>query len=97
MGMGYVIAVLVLLMILGAFAVVLFLNAKRKSNVGDAPDPGADQNPLGILGADDETAAGDTNQLTDAPQGARGPIASRDDPHAARPVVGGEAEGERKV
>ena len=63
--MGYVIAAILVLLIVGGFVLFLVTNATRKSNVSDAGDPGADQNSLAIIGADDETAAGDTSQLSD--------------------------------
>jgi hypothetical protein len=118
--MGYVIAALLVLVIVGAFVFFLVNNATKKSNVSDAGDPGADQNPLGIIGSDDETPAGDTSQHageqteegttvsgqdaethggTGAPPErtrASGGAAT-DSPDVARPVVGGEAEGERSA
>src|SRR5829696_2947521 len=60
--MGYVIAALLVLLLVGGFVFFLVTNATKKSNVSDAGDPGADQNPLGIVGSDDETPAGDTSQ-----------------------------------
>jgi hypothetical protein len=118
--MGYVIAALLVLVIVGAFVFFLVNNATKKSNVSDAGDPGADQNPLGIIGSDDETPAGDTSQhagqQTDQgttvggqdagehggtgapPERQRANAdAPRDSPDVARPVVGGEAEGERSA
>jgi hypothetical protein len=94
--MGYVIAAIILVLIVGAFIFFLVGNATRKTNVSDAPDPGAEQNPMGIIGSDQETPAGDTDQHTDELAGGAGRRgAGPDDPHVARPVVGGEAEGER--
>ena len=96
--MGYVIAAIVVVLIVGAFIFFLVNNATRKSNVSDAPDPGADQNPLGIVGSDRETPAGDTDQHADEHDGGAGRTAGGpDDPEVARPVVGGEAEGERST
>ncbi len=60
--MGYVIAAVLVLLIVGGFVLFLVTNATRKSNVSDAGDPGADQNSLSIIGSDDETPAGDTSQ-----------------------------------
>jgi len=60
--MGYVIAALIVVLLIGGFVFFLVTNATRKSNVADAGDPGADQNPLGIVGSDDDTPAGDTNE-----------------------------------
>ena len=96
--MGYVIAAIILVLIVGAFIFFLVGNATRKSNVSDAGDPGADQNPLGVIGSDSDTPAGDTDQHTDELAGGAGRTAGGpDDPHVARPVVGGEAEGERST
>jgi hypothetical protein len=89
--MGYVIAAIILVLIVGAFVFFMVNSATRKSNVSDATDPGADQNPLGIVGSDRETPAGDTGQHADEDAG------GADDPHIARPVVGGEGEGERST
>ena len=96
--MGYVIAAILVLLIVGGFVLFLVTNATRKSNVSDAGDPGADQNPLGIVGSDDETPAGDTSQHA-RPTDER-PLRTRiaaTRPDVARPVVGGEAEGERST
>jgi hypothetical protein len=96
--MGYVIAAILVLLIVGGFVLFLVTNATKKSNVSDAGDPGADQNSLGTIGTDDETPAGDTNELSDANEGT--PVddaGSRDRPDVARPVVGGEAEGGRST
>jgi hypothetical protein len=116
--MGYVIAALLVVIIVGGFIFFLVTNAARKSNVSDADDPGADQNPLATIGSDSDTPAGDTSQHageqtergeTVAGQDAaahggsggppRGGGAQRgeDRPDVARPVVGGEAEGERSA
>jgi hypothetical protein len=106
--MGYVIAAILVLLIVGGFVFFLVTNATRKSNVSDAGDPGADQNALGIIGSDDETPAGDTSQLSDehgeeGKGGEASEVPSRrgrpghTDPSVARPVVGGEAEGERST
>ena len=53
--MGYVIAAILVVLIVGGFVLFLVTNATKKSNVSDAGDPGADQNSLGIVGSDDET------------------------------------------
>ncbi len=53
--MGYVIAALLVLLIVGGFVLFMVTNATRKSNVSDASDPGADQNSASIVGSDDET------------------------------------------
>ena len=60
--MGYVIAAILVVLIVGGFVLFLVTNATKKSNVSDAGDPGADQNPMGIVGSDDETPAGDTER-----------------------------------
>jgi hypothetical protein len=112
--MGYVIAAILVLLIVGGFVFFLVTNATNKSNVSDAGDPGADQNALGIIGSDDETPAGDTTehageqnergetvggQDSEVHGGSGEPPSARDlrndRPDVARPVVGGEAEGER--
>ena len=115
--MGYVIAAIILVLIVGGFIFFLVNNATRKSNVSDAPDPGADQNLMGIIGSDSDTPAGDTSQHAgtqnsegrttgeqdaDAHGGTGGPPSrfgreGGDRPDVGRPVVGGEAEGERSV
>jgi hypothetical protein len=115
--MGYVIAALLVLLIVGGFVFFLVTNATKKSNVSDAGDPGADQNSMSIIGSDDNTPAGDTSQHAgeqteegttvggqdaDAHGGTGAPPsppgdARRDSPDVARPVVGGEAEGERSA
>ena len=96
--MGYVIAAIILVLIVGAFIFFLVNNATRRSNVSDAHDPGAEQNPLGIVGSDRETPAGDTSQHADEDAGGAGRRgAGPDDPRVARPVVGGEGEGERSA
>ena len=96
--MGYVIAALVAVLIIGGLIMFLVTNATKKSNVSDAGDPGADQNPMGMIGADDRTPAGDTDQHSEAtgatPRFDRGQV---DDPDVARPNVGGEAEGKRSA
>lgn len=60
--MGYVIAALLVLLIVGGLVFLLVTNATKKSNVSDAGDPGAEQNSLSIIGSDDGTPAGDTSQ-----------------------------------
>jgi hypothetical protein len=116
--MGYVIAAIILVLIVAGFVFFMINSATRKSNVSDAGDPGAEQNPLSIIGTDDATPAGDTSQHagrqneegetvgdqdadvhggTGAPRERSGRTVSHDDPNVARPVVGGEAEGERSA
>jgi hypothetical protein len=94
--MGYVIVALLVVLIIGGLIFFLVMNATKKSNVSDAGDPGADQNPLSVVGSDDSTPAGDTDQHAGPDGGGR--FAGRNDsPDVARPVVGGEAEGERSA
>jgi hypothetical protein len=121
--MGYVIAVILVILIVAGFVTFLVMNSAKKGDTEDANDPGADSNPLGIIGSDD-TPVGDTDehageqnregetvggQDADAHGGTGRAVntgyagtddvaASRpEDPDTARPVVGGEAEGERSV
>ena len=114
--MGYVIAAILVILIVGGLVLFLVINATKKSDVSDAGDPGADQNAMGIIGSD-ATPMGDTNEHageqdeqgrtvggqdadvhggTGAPPGRFG-TRSPDSPDVARPVVGGEAEGERST
>jgi hypothetical protein len=94
--MGYVIAAIVVVLLVGAFLFFLVNNAARKSNVSDAGDPGADQNPLGIVGSDDETPAGDTSQHSETESRPKG-RGHGEESGVARPVVGGEGEGKRSA
>ena len=95
--MGYVIAALLVVLIVGGFVFFLVGNATKKSNVSDAGDPGADQNALGIVGSDEETPAGDTNQLSETRNEGGRFERNADGAEVARPVVGGEAEGKRSA
>jgi hypothetical protein len=95
--MGYVIAAILVLLIVGGFVLFLVTNATRKSNVSDAGDPGAEQNSMSIVGSDDETPAGDTSQHASVQEGARFDREHRERPDVAPPVVGGEGEGERST
>ena len=121
--MGYAIAIVLVVLIIGALVTFLVMNATRQSDTADAHDPGADSNPLSIIGSDD-TPMGDTNEHAgeqnqsgetlggqdSASHGGTGrPVGQGtagtqgmggrhyDDPDVARPVVGGEGEGERAV
>src|SRR3954454_20142568 len=60
--MGYVIAGVLVLLIIAGLITFLVMNSMNKNDVSDAGDPGADQNPLAIVGSDDSTPAGDTSQ-----------------------------------
>ena len=116
--MGYVIAGVLVVLIIAGLILFLVTNSMKKSDVSDAGDPGADQNPLGIVGSDRGTPAGDTSEHageqteagttvgdqdadehggSGAPPARSGRGGGPDDPHAARPVVGGEGEGERSA
>jgi hypothetical protein len=94
--MGYVVAAVLVLLIVGGFVLFLVSNATRKSNVSDAEDPGAEQNSLSTIGGDDESPLGSTSQHADEQSLHR---SARDDDQrdVARPVVGGEAEGKRST
>jgi hypothetical protein len=97
--MGYVIAAILVLLIVGGFVLFLVTNATRKSNVSDAGDPGADQNSLSVIGSDSDSPVGDTSQHGDESSGApvreHGDRDHDDEADVTRPVVGGEAEGKR--
>jgi hypothetical protein len=95
--MGYVIAAVLVLLIVGGFVLFLVTNSTKKSNVSDAGDPGADQNSLSILGSDDETPAGDTSQHSDTQEEARFGRRAPSRPDVAPAVDGGEGEGRRST
>jgi hypothetical protein len=59
--MGYVIAGVLVLLIITGLILFLVTNSMKKNDISDAGDPGADQNPMGIIGSDD-TPLGDTSQ-----------------------------------
>jgi hypothetical protein len=94
--MGYVIAAIVVLLIVGGFVLVLVTNATRKSNASDVGGPGAEQNSLSIIGGDDESPAGSTSELA-SEETPRRFARDQDRPDVARPVVGGEAESQRST
>jgi hypothetical protein len=94
--MGYVIAAILVVLIVGGFVLFLVTNAASKSNVSDAGDPGAEQNSMAIIGSDDETPAGDTSQHSDPGDDARF-RRQESRPDAAPAVDGGEAEGRRST
>jgi hypothetical protein len=116
--MGYVIAGVLVILIIAGFIAFLVMNSMKKSDLSDAHDPGADQNPLSMVGSDDSTPAGDTSEHageqtaegrtvsdqdadehggTGAPPERFGRGGGSDRADVARPVVGGEGEGERSV
>ena len=116
--MGYVIAGVLVLLIITGFITFLVMNSMKKNDLSDAGDPGADQNPLGIIGSDEDSPLGDTTEHageqnergetvghqdaerhggTGAPPERFNRGTQADDPHVARQVVGGEAEGERSA
>jgi hypothetical protein len=94
--MGYVIAAVVVVLIVGGFVLFLVTTATRKSTVSDAGDPGAESNSLSIIGSDEDSPAGSTSEHAseETPRRFSPP---QDRPGVARPVVGGEAEGERST
>lgn len=94
--MGYVIAAVLVLLIVGGLVLVLVNNATRKSNVSDAGDPGSEQNSLGIIGGDDQSPLGSTSEHT-SEQSGHHDARDRDQSNVARPLVGGEAEGGRST
>jgi hypothetical protein len=121
--MGYVIAAILVVLIVGAFIMFLVTQSAKRSNVSDADDPGREGSP-GMLGSDPGSPVGDTREHageqssegatvgnqdadrhggTGEPQGGyegggeTGRDPEPDDPRVARPVVGGEAEGERRT
>ena len=93
--MGYVIAAILVLLIVGGFVLFLVTNATRKSNVSDAGDPGADQNSLGDhrLRRRVARAATPSEHADETTASAVRRGATDDGADVARPVVGGEAEG----
>jgi hypothetical protein len=93
--MGYVIAGVLVILIIAGFITFLVMNTMKKNDLSDAGDPGADQNPLSIIGSDESTPLGDTSEHADEHPTEGSPRFDRAD--TARPVVGGEAEGERSA
>jgi hypothetical protein len=94
--MGYVIAAVIVVLIVGGFVVYLVTTATRKSTVSDAGDPGAESNSLSIIGSDDDSPAGSTSEHA-SEETPRRFSPRQDRPDVARPIVGGEAEGERST
>jgi hypothetical protein len=95
--MGYVIAAILVILIVGGFVLFLVTNAAKKSNVSDAGDPGADQNSLSIIGSDDDTPAGDTSEHSDTISDDTRFRREESRPDAAPAVDGGEGEGRRST
>ena len=114
--MGYVIAGVLAILIIAAFVTFLVMNSMKKDNLSDAGDPGADQNPLSILGSEGDTPLGDTKEHAGEQDDEGRTIGGQDAEHSggtgapprfnrgagdhadvARPVVGGEGEGERST
>jgi hypothetical protein len=104
--MGYVIAALLVLLIVGAGVTVLVLNATRRQGQASATDneygegtPGSD---MAIVAADDNTPLGDTDQHA-GEQTRRGDTARQPETEGGREGepppkrVEGEAEGARRV
>jgi hypothetical protein len=121
--MGYVIAAILVVLIVGAVVTFMVMQSAKRSNVSDADDPGR-EGSAGMLGSDSGSPVGDTREHageqssegatvgaqdadrhggTGGPQGGyagsgeTGSDPEPDDPRVARPVVGGEAEGERRT
>jgi hypothetical protein len=95
--MGYVIAGILVILIVGGFVLFLVTNAAKKSNVSDAEDPGADQNSLSIIGSDDDTPAGDTSEHSDTIAEDTRFRREESRPDTAPAVDSGEAEGRRST
>jgi hypothetical protein len=121
--MGYVIAAILVVLIVGAFVTLMVMQSAKRSNVSDAGDPGREGSPS-MLGSDPGSPVGDTREHAGEQSGEGETVAAQDadrhggsggpqggyegsgeagrdpepdDPRVARPVVGGEAEGERRT
>jgi hypothetical protein len=100
--MGYVIAVIVVLLLIAAFVTFMVLNATKKSGPAGPDDPGGEGSPAGIV-APDESPLGDTSEHAGDQQGGATHVSEGeavDGPPGDRPQggsggvpVGGEAEG----
>jgi hypothetical protein len=88
--MGYVIAGILVILIVGAAIAFFVGGAARRSNVSEAEDPRA------IVAPDDESPVGSTSQHAE-PENSGSEPAHDDRPDVARPVVGGEGEARRKL
>jgi len=89
--MGYVIAAILVILIVGAAIAFFVGGAARRSNVSEAEDPRA------IVAPDDESPVGSTSQHAEPENSGGGEPAHADRPDVARPVVGGEGEARRKI
>jgi hypothetical protein len=103
--MGYVIAAILVVLIVGGVVMFMVTNSTKRSNVSDAGSPLGDtrehageQSSEGTTERDQDA---DTHGGTGRPQSGyenTGEVGGpTDDENVARPVVGGEAEGERRV
>jgi hypothetical protein len=81
--MGYVIAAILVVLIVAGFIVALTARATRQSNMSS------------IVGSDSETPLGDTSQHSETVHEPVEVGVPKDSSKVARPVVGGEGEGER--
>jgi len=95
--LAWIIGAILVVLIVGGFVLFLVTNAAKKSNVSDAGDPGSDQNSLGIVGSDDETPLGSTNEHADAEADAARFRREESRPNAAPAIDGGEGEGRRST
>jgi uncharacterized membrane protein YgcG len=70
--MGYVIAIVIVMLIVAAFVAFMVLNATRSSAPADPEDPGGSEegNPAGIV-APDDAPLGDTSQHAGEQEGGR--------------------------
>jgi hypothetical protein len=93
--MGYVIAAILVVLIVGAFVLFVVTNAAKKSNVSDAD---SDQDSLAVIGSDESSPLGSTSEHADTGDDADARF-RRDEsrPDAAPAVDGGEAEGRRST
>ena len=92
--MGYVIAAIIVVLLVGGAILFFVRGATSKSNVSDAHEGEGD--PRAIASPDDQTPAGDTDQHAE-PDGLNEGPGHDDRPDVARPVVGGEGEARRSI